>query len=94
MQRWRLCGFQLREFGAWCLATLMGRLLRQRLCPWQQGCSKVGLMPQLLTGPLGSHSALIVVVSYFLELEVLRSGRSVDLTEDEVEALWSRVCTA
>jgi hypothetical protein len=51
-------------------------------------------MPQLLTGPLGSHSALIVVVSYFLELEVLRSGRSVDLTEDEVEALWSRVCTA
>jgi hypothetical protein len=45
-----------------------------------------------------SHSALVATVSHFLELdvdlEVLGSGRSVELTEDEAEALWSRVRAA
>jgi hypothetical protein len=41
---------------------------------------------------------LITVVSHFLELEtdleVLGSGRSTGLTEDEVDALWARVRAA
>jgi hypothetical protein len=49
-------------------------------------------------GPLGSRSALVVVVSHFLELEadldVLRFGRIVGLIDDEVDALWSHVCVA
>jgi hypothetical protein len=46
----------------------------------------------------GSHSALLAVVSHFLELttdlEVLGSGHSADLTEDETDALWTRVHAA
>jgi hypothetical protein len=46
----------------------------------------------------GSRSALVAVVLHFLELdadlEVLGSGRSVGLTDNEVDALWSRVCAA
>jgi hypothetical protein len=46
----------------------------------------------------GSRSMLVAAVSHFLELktelEVLGSGRNVDLTEDEVDALWTRVCMA
>jgi hypothetical protein len=46
----------------------------------------------------GSRSMLFAAVSHFLELktelEVLGSGRNVDLTEDEVDALWTRVCMA
>jgi hypothetical protein len=34
----------------------------------------------------GSHSALVVVVSHFPELEVLGSGRNADLTEDKADA--------
>jgi hypothetical protein len=34
----------------------------------------------------GSHSALVVMVSHFPELEVLGSGRNVDLTEDKADA--------
>jgi hypothetical protein len=46
----------------------------------------------------GSHSTLVAAMSHFLELktdlEVLGSGRSVDLTEDEAYALWTRVRSA
>jgi hypothetical protein len=46
----------------------------------------------------GSHSALVAVVSHFLELktelEVLRFGRSADLIEDKVDAMWIRVRAA
>jgi hypothetical protein len=46
----------------------------------------------------GSHSTLVAVVLHFpeleTELEVLGSGCSVDLIEDEVDALWTRVRTA
>jgi hypothetical protein len=45
-----------------------------------------------------SRSALVVVVLHFplLEtlVEVLRSRRSTDLTEDEADALWTQVCVA
>jgi hypothetical protein len=45
----------------------------------------------------GSCSTLVAIVSHFQELktdlEVLRSGRSTDVTEDEADALWSRVRT-
>jgi hypothetical protein len=53
MQSWRLCGLRLHEFGTWCWAAPMGCLLWQHLCPWQRGCSKAGLMLQLLTGSVG-----------------------------------------
>jgi hypothetical protein len=40
----------------------------------------------------GSRSVLVGSVSHFLELktepEALGSGRSIDLTEDEADALW------
>jgi hypothetical protein len=46
----------------------------------------------------GSHSALVVAVSHFpdldADLEVLGSGHSAGLIEDEVDALWSWVCMA
>jgi hypothetical protein len=46
----------------------------------------------------GFCSMLVAVVSHFLELdadlEVLGSGHSMGLTEDEVDILWSRVRTA
>jgi hypothetical protein len=46
----------------------------------------------------GSHSAVGAVMSHFLELEaeleVLGSGRSTDLTEDETDALWTLVHAA
>jgi hypothetical protein len=49
-------------------------------------------MSQLLTGPI-SHSALIAIVSHFLELEakleLLGFGRSVDLIENEAGVLWT-----
>jgi hypothetical protein len=47
---------------------------------------------------LESRSALVVVVSHFPKLktglEVLESRRSADLTEDEANALWTRVRAA
>jgi hypothetical protein len=46
----------------------------------------------------GSHSALVAIVSHFLELktelEVLGSGRSADLIKNETDALWIQVCVA
>jgi hypothetical protein len=46
----------------------------------------------------GSRSVLVAAVSHFLdpktELEVLRSGRNVNLTEDEADAIWTRVRVA
>jgi hypothetical protein len=43
----------------------------------------------------GSRSALVAAMSNFLELkselELLRSGRNTDLTEDEADALWTWV---
>jgi hypothetical protein len=46
----------------------------------------------------GSRSALAITVSHFpkldINLEVLGSRRSARLTQDEVDALWSRVCIA
>jgi hypothetical protein len=46
----------------------------------------------------GFSAALVASVSHFLELksklELLGSGRNVDLTEDEANALWIRVCAA
>jgi hypothetical protein len=46
----------------------------------------------------GSHSALVVTISHFPELdadlEVIGSGRSVGLIGDEVDALRSQVRTA
>jgi hypothetical protein len=45
----------------------------------------------------GSSSTLVAAVSHFSELnvdlEVLKSGCSTGLTEDEVDALWSQVRT-
>jgi hypothetical protein len=44
---------------------------------------------------LGSHSTLVAVVSHFPklkpELELLRSEHNADLTEDEVDTLWTWV---
>jgi hypothetical protein len=41
---------------------------------------------------------LVVAVSHFPELEtalgLLRSGRSMSLTEGEADALWTRLCMA
>jgi hypothetical protein len=46
----------------------------------------------------GSRSMLVATMLHFLELrselELLGSGRNVDLIEDEVVALWTRVCLA
>jgi hypothetical protein len=46
----------------------------------------------------GSRSALAIAVSHIpkldINLEVLGSRRSARLTQDEVDALWSRVCIA
>jgi hypothetical protein len=46
----------------------------------------------------GSRSTLVTVVSHFpeldIDLEVLGSGCSAGLTEDEVDALWSWVHVA
>jgi hypothetical protein len=46
----------------------------------------------------GSHSTLVAAVSHFLELktelEVLGSGHSVDLIEDEADAMWIRMRVA
>jgi hypothetical protein len=46
----------------------------------------------------GAHSALVAGVSHFpklnSELEFLGSGRNADLTEDEADALWTRVRAA
>jgi hypothetical protein len=46
----------------------------------------------------GSCSTLVAVVSHFQELktdlEVIKSGRSMEVTEDEADALWSRVRAA
>jgi hypothetical protein len=45
----------------------------------------------------GSHSALVAAVLHFLELmaelEALGSGRNAYFTEDEEDALWTRVRT-
>jgi Trp operon repressor len=45
-----------------------------------------------------SHSTLVATMSHFLELdadlEVLESDHFTGLTEDEVDALWSRVRVA
>jgi hypothetical protein len=44
----------------------------------------------------GTLSALVAALSYLPELEpvleLLRSGCNMDLTEDQVDALWARVC--
>jgi hypothetical protein len=46
----------------------------------------------------GSRSVLVATVSHLPELETeleeLWSGRSEDLTEEEVDAFWTRVCLA
>jgi hypothetical protein len=46
----------------------------------------------------GTQSALLVALSYFLELkselELLGSGRNMDLTEDMANALWTWVSAA
>jgi hypothetical protein len=46
----------------------------------------------------GTRSALVVVLSYFLELktelELLGSGHNADLTEDQADALWPLVSVA
>jgi hypothetical protein len=46
----------------------------------------------------GSRNGLVATVSHFPEfdadLEVLRSGRSAGMIEDEVDALWSQVLAA
>jgi hypothetical protein len=45
-----------------------------------------------------SRSTLVTAVSHFLELktelEVLGSRHNVDLTEDEADAMWIRMCMA
>jgi hypothetical protein len=55
-------------------------------------------MPHPITCPLGSRSALVAAVSHFLklesELELLGSGCNADLTEDDADALWTRVRAA
>jgi hypothetical protein len=52
-----------------------------------------------MSSPLtGSRSTLVAVVSHFLELkfevELLVSRRNAELTEDEADALWTRLHTA
>jgi hypothetical protein len=46
----------------------------------------------------GTRSALVAALSHFLELEaeleLLGSGCNVDLTYDQVDALWTWVCVA
>jgi hypothetical protein len=46
----------------------------------------------------GTWSALVSALLHFLklenELELLGSGRNADQTKDQVNALWTRVCTA
>jgi hypothetical protein len=46
----------------------------------------------------GNRSALVAAMSHFpelkIDLDVLGSGCNADLTEDEVDALWTRVCAA
>jgi hypothetical protein len=46
----------------------------------------------------GSHSALVAIVSHLpeldVDLDVLGSRRVAGLTDDEVDALWSRVHVA
>jgi hypothetical protein len=46
----------------------------------------------------GSHSVMVATVLHFAalrsELELLGSGRTTDLTEDQADALWTRVHTA
>jgi hypothetical protein len=72
------------------LAASMSAVAEQ-LKSWIDGVAANGVH-------LGSHSALVAAMSHFLELdvdlEVLRSGHNVGLIEDEVDAFWSRVCTA
>jgi hypothetical protein len=46
----------------------------------------------------GGRSVLVAALSHFSELKtklgLLRSGRDVNLVEDEVDALWTRVSAA
>jgi hypothetical protein len=41
---------------------------------------------------------MVATLSHFLELdselEILRSGCNADITEDQVDALWTQVCVA
>jgi hypothetical protein len=66
----------------------MGHPRWQCLFLRQRSCSKAESMLQPL---MESHSAWVATVSHFLELdvdlEVLGSGRSAELTEDKAEAL-------
>jgi hypothetical protein len=47
---------------------------------------------------MGSCSVLVAAMSHFLKqkfkLLLLGSKRNTDLTEDEADALWTRVCVA
>jgi hypothetical protein len=46
----------------------------------------------------GTRSSLVASLSHFpelnFELELLRSGRNVDLTEDQTDSLWTQVHVA
>jgi hypothetical protein len=99
MQSWRLCGLRLHEFETWCWAVPMDL---------SSLAASMSTAVELLEGRIdimaangvrwGSCSTLVATMSHFLELktkmEVLKSGRSVDLTEDEAHALWIGVRVA
>jgi hypothetical protein len=76
--------------GSSLLATSMSAVA-QRLEGWIDAAATNGVC-------WGSHSVLVAAVMHFSELdtdlEVLRSGSNMGLTESMVDALWSRVHVA
>jgi hypothetical protein len=77
----------------------MDRLLWQHLCPQWSSCSRARSIPCLLTGSVeGPILCWLPPCCFFLELkselELLGSGRNMDMIEDEEDALWTQVHAA